>query len=173
MSQLNSLDSFSGGGHSTTTLNSLDDLLTSQGLDALDNFSCLSRDEAGAPDLGLTSAVLGSLDDLDCLDDLLDTTPSAAAPDKVNDSKTELDAGEKSLDDLLDELDPVVTVSVPVRLGGEVLKIGVKAVDKLDSLDALDSFPSVERTAACTGRTGLDSLSGFSSAGDYDLLYHR
>lgn len=177
VSQLNSLDSFSGGGHGTTTLDTLDDLLTSQGLDALDNFSSGIRGEAGAPDLGLTSAVMDSLDDLDSLDDFLDTAPSAAATDKVNESKTELDAGEKSLDDLLDELDPVEMVSVPVRLGGDVLKIGVKAVDKLDSLDVLDSFPSVQRVgaalpAACTGRTDLDSLSGFSSAGDYDLLYY-
>lgn len=161
VSQLNSLDSFSAGGHGTT-LDTLDDLLTSPGLDALDNFSSGIRAEAGAPDLGPTSAAMDSLDDLDCLDDLLDT-PTSAATDRVNKPRTEMGAEEKSLD----ELDPVH--SVPVRLGGDVLKVGVKAVDKLDSLDALDSFPSARAAlpAASTGRAGLGSLSGFSSAGDY------
>ncbi|XP_075940873.1 zinc finger CCCH domain-containing protein 7B-like isoform X1 [Anarhichas minor] len=157
VSQLNSLDSFLGGGCSTTagTLDALDDLLTS-GLGG----------GAGATNLALTFEALDVLDGLDCLDDFLDTTPSAAG----SKSQTELDAGEKSLDDLLDELDPLETVSDPGGQSGVVLKTGVKAVDALDSLDALDSFPSAEGVAAALpaismGRTGLDTLSGFSSTG--------
>uniref|UniRef100_A0A7N6BZM6 C3H1-type domain-containing protein n=1 Tax=Anabas testudineus TaxID=64144 RepID=A0A7N6BZM6_ANATE len=75
VSQLNCLDSFSGG---TSKLDSLD-LLISQGLNALDNFSTGIRGEARAPDLGLTSTAMDTLDGLDSLDDFLDTTPSAAA----------------------------------------------------------------------------------------------
>ncbi|XP_026201454.1 zinc finger CCCH-type containing 7Ba [Anabas testudineus] len=168
VSQLNCLDSFSGG---TSKLDSLD-LLISQGLNALDNFSTGIRGEARAPDLGLTSTAMDTLDGLDSLDDFLDTTPSAAAAaaaKKVNESKTELETGEKSLDDLLDELDPVEMVSNAGGLGGDALKIGVTALDQLDSLDALDSFPSVKcvgaaLSAVSIGRTGLGSLSDFSSA---------
>ncbi|XP_031726766.1 zinc finger CCCH domain-containing protein 7B-like isoform X4 [Anarrhichthys ocellatus] len=156
VSQLNSLDFFSGVGCCTTagTLDALDDLLTS-GLGG----------GAGATNLALAFEALDVLDGLDCLDDFLDTTPSAAG----SKSQTELDAGEKSLDDLLDELDPLETVSDPGGQSG-VLKIGVKAVDALDSLDALDSFPSAEGVVAALpaismGRTGLDTLSGFSSTG--------
>ncbi|XP_040917569.1 zinc finger CCCH domain-containing protein 7B-like [Toxotes jaculatrix] len=171
ISQLNSLDSFSDVGHSTTTaaLDSLDDLLTSQNLDALDNFSG-TKGGAGAPNLGQTSAVLDTLDGLDSLDDFLDTTPSAAAVVEVIKSKTELESVEKSLDDLLDELDPLETVSDPAGQNGDVPTIGVKAVDQLDSLDVLDSFPSVEGVRAALptvsiGGTGLDSLSDFNSTG--------
>lgn len=170
VSQLNSLDSFLGVGHSTTTLDTLDDLLTSQGLDALGNFSSGISGGAGALDSGVTSVTMDALDDLDFLDDFLDTTPSAAATDEVNESKTKLDTGKKSLDDLLDELDPLETVSDLVGLSGDVLTTGVKAVDQLDSLDALDSFTSVEHVGAALptvsiGRTGLGSLSY--------LLYYR
>ncbi|XP_071330413.1 zinc finger CCCH domain-containing protein 7B-like [Trachinotus anak] len=169
VSQLNSLDSFSGGEHSTRTaaLDSLDDLLTSQNLDALDNFPGVGGG-AGTTNLRLTSAALDTLDGLDSLDDFLDTTPSAAATEEVNESKTELDTGEKSLDDLLDELDTLETVSDPGGQCGDVPMTGVKAVDQLDSLDALDSFPSVEGAAlpaVSIWGTGLDSLSDFSSTG--------
>ncbi|XP_054462711.1 zinc finger CCCH-type containing 7Ba isoform X2 [Anoplopoma fimbria] len=157
ISQLNSLDSFSVSGYSTTsgTLDALDYLLTSG-----------SGGDAGATNLALTSEALDVLDGLDSLDDFLDTIPSAARIE----SKTELDAGETSLDDLLDELDPLKTVSDAGRQNGEVPKTGVKAVNVLDSLDALDSFPSVEGVVAALppiskGGTGLDTLSDFSSTG--------
>lgn len=105
----------------------------------------------------------------------MDTVPSAEAVEEVNESKTELDAEEKSLDDLLDELDPLETVSDPSGQSGYVPKIGVNTVDQLDSLDALDSFPSVEGGGAALpavsiGGMGLDSLSDFSSTGDYNLV---
>ncbi|XP_056258062.1 zinc finger CCCH-type containing 7Ba isoform X1 [Seriola aureovittata] len=166
VSQLNSLDSFPGGEQSTTTaaLDTLDDLLTSQSLHALDNFSGVGGG-AGTPNLGLTSAALDTLDGLDSLDDFLDTTPSAAAAEEVNESKTELETEEKSLDDLLDELDTLETVSDPAGQCGDVPTVGAKAVTQLDSLDALDSFPSVTLPAVSVGGTGLDSLSDFSSIG--------
>ncbi|XP_035470232.1 zinc finger CCCH domain-containing protein 7B isoform X3 [Scophthalmus maximus] len=169
VSQLNSLDSFSGGGHSTTTaaLDTLDNLLTSQGLGALDNCSGVEG-SAAAPSLRVTSAVLKTLNGLDSLDDLLDTTPaSVAATEEVNESKTKLDM--ESLDDLLEGLDPMETVSGPVAPSGNVPTFGGKAVDQLDSLDVLDSFSSVEGVGAALPAvirgTGLDSLSDFSSTG--------
>ncbi|GAA6215588.1 zinc finger CCCH domain-containing protein 7B-like [Lates japonicus] len=170
LSQLNSLDSFSGGGHSTASaLDTLDDLLTSPALDALDNFSGIGSG-SDAPNLGQTSAVLDSLDGLDSLDDFLDTTPNAAVTEEVNESKTELDVGEKSLDDLLDELDPLEPVSDPGGQGGNVPAIVVRTMDQLDCLDVLDSFPSVKGVGAALAAvsirgTGLDSLSDFSSTG--------
>ncbi|XP_042360267.1 zinc finger CCCH-type containing 7Ba [Plectropomus leopardus] len=152
VSQLNALDSFPGVGCSTTgsTLDTLDDLLTPG---------------AGDGALNSTSVALDALDGLDSLDDFLDTTPSAAA---ANESKTKLDTGEKSLDDLLDELDPLETPSDPG--GGEIPKIGVKALNPLDSLDALDSFSPVEGVGAVLppvscGETGLDSRYNFSLTG--------
>lgn len=164
VSQLNSLDSFSGGGLGTTaaTLDALDDLRTS-GIGG----------GGGVPNLGLTSTALDALDGLDSLDDFSDPIPNAAAA--KSESQTELGAGEKSLDDLLDELDPLDAVSKPAGLRGDVPKLGVKAVDQLDSLDVLDSFPSEEGGVAALpavsiGLTGLDLLSSFRSAGNYDLL---
>ncbi len=137
-------------GCSTTaaTLDTLDDLLTSGIVDGTSNFA-------------LTSTVLDTLDGLDSLDDFSDSTPNAAAE---NESQTEVDAGEKTLDDLLDELDPGGQV-------GDVHKPGVKAVDQLNSLDALDLFPSVEGGVAAVpavSMTHLDSLSDFSSNGIHD-----
>ncbi|XP_019962418.1 zinc finger CCCH domain-containing protein 7B-like isoform X2 [Paralichthys olivaceus] len=168
-SQLNSLDSFSGGGHSTTSaeLDTLDDLLTSQALDALDDFSGVG---AGVASLRVTSATLQTLNGLDSLDDFLDTMPcAAAATEKVNLSKTKLDREEKSLDNLLDELDDLETVCDPVAQCMDVPTFGVKAVDQLDSLDVLDSFSSVEGVGAAlpavNGRTGLDLISDFIRAG--------
>ncbi|XP_041812096.1 zinc finger CCCH domain-containing protein 7B-like [Chelmon rostratus] len=159
VSQLNSLDSFSGGGLGTTaaTLDALDDLRTS-GIGG----------GGGVPNLGLTSTALDALDGLDSLDDFSDPIPNAAAA--KSESQTELGAGEKSLDDLLDELDPLDAVSKPAGLRGDVPKLGVKAVDQLDSLDVLDSFPSEEGGVAALpavsiGLTGLDLLSSFRSAG--------
>ncbi|XP_008298166.1 zinc finger CCCH domain-containing protein 7B isoform X2 [Stegastes partitus] len=144
VSQLNALDSFSGSGHGTsiTTLDILDDLLTSGG---------------GAEASAAQDALLG-LDSLDCLDDFLDMTPSAVAAEEVSEPQTELDAGEKSLDELLDELDPLQTVCHQNGHGGEM---SIRAMEQLESLDALDSFPPVEGV----GVTGLDSLSDFSSTG--------
>lgn len=155
ISQLNSLDSFSGSSHGTSvaTLDFLDDLSTSG-----------TGSGAVASNLVLTSPVqevLHGLDSLDSLDDFLDVMPSAAAAENVNKSQTELDAGEKSLDELLDELDPPQAVCHQNGLGGEVPKIGVKSTEQLESLDALDSFPSVEGV----GATGLDLLSEVSSIG--------
>ncbi|XP_059204407.1 zinc finger CCCH domain-containing protein 7B-like [Centropristis striata] len=162
VSQLNSLDSFSGVVCSTTpaTLDALDDLLTSR-----------VGSGAEAPDLVLTSAGLDTLDGLDSLDDFLDTTPSAAAA--LNESKGELGAGEKSLDELLDELDPLDHISDPGGQSDEATKTGVKAAEPLDSLDVLDSFPSVDGVvpalpAFSIGGSGLDSLSDFSSIGVTD-----
>ena len=158
VNQLNSLDSFSGGGLSTSTLT----------LDTLDDLPGIGGD-AGVPYVGPPSVALDTLDGLDSLDDFLDTTPSTAAA--LNDSKAELEAGEKSLDDLLDELSPLETVPDPGGLSCDVPKLCVKAVDQLDSLDALDSFPSVDGVVAALptvsiGGAGLDSLSDFGSTGN-------
>ncbi|XP_070703241.1 zinc finger CCCH domain-containing protein 7B-like [Pempheris klunzingeri] len=156
VSQLNSLDRFSGSGRCSTAVK----------LDALDDLSTAGTGGgAGAKNLGLTSVALDALDGLDSLDDLSDTTPSAAAEKK---SKTELGAGEKSLDDLLDELHPLETVPDAGGQKGDVPKVGVKTVDQLDSLDALDSFSTVEGVQAALpavsiGGRSLDSLSDFSS----------
>ncbi|XP_051243450.1 zinc finger CCCH-type containing 7Ba isoform X2 [Dicentrarchus labrax] len=131
VSQLNSLDSFSGGGHSTTTVT----------LDALDDLST-SGIGGGAPNLARTSVALDAQDGLDSLDDFLDTNPSDAATE--NESKTELDTGEKSL--------------------------GMTSVNQLDSLDALDRFPSVKDAAALPpisfGAAGLDLRPDFSLTGN-------
>ncbi|XP_073349800.1 zinc finger CCCH domain-containing protein 7B-like isoform X2 [Pagrus major] len=140
VNQLNSLDSFSGGGLSTTTST----------LDTLDDLSGIGGG-IGPPNVGPTSLALDTLDGL-------------------NGSKAELEAGEKSLDDLLDELNPLETVPDPGDLSCDVPKLCVKAVDQLESLDALDSFPSVDGVVAALaavsiGGTGLDSLSDFSSTG--------
>ncbi|KAM9346032.1 zinc finger CCCH domain-containing protein 7B-like [Symphorus nematophorus] len=157
VSPLSSLDSFSGGGHSTTTVT----------LDALDDLSASGTGgNTGAPSLGLTSVTLDTLDCLDSLDDFSDTTLNAAVAAEIE-PKSELDAGE--IDDLLDELDPQVIVSDPGGLNGGVPKPGV---DQLDSLDALDSFPSVKGSVAALlsismGGTGLDSLSDFTSTGSF------
>lgn len=153
ISQLNSLDSFPGSaqGTSVATLDFLDDLSTSG-----------TGSGAVASSLGLTSPsqeVLHGLDSLDCLDDFLDVMPSAA--ESQNESQTELDAGEKSLDELLDELDPPQAVCHQNGFTGEIPKIGVRSMEQLESLDALDSFPSVEGV----GGTGLDLLPEVSSIG--------
>nr|XP_020443495.1 zinc finger CCCH domain-containing protein 7B-like isoform X2 [Monopterus albus] len=166
VSQLNSLDSFSGGGPSTTaaTLDTLDNLVTLQGLDGLDDFFPGTGGSAGVPD-----SELDALDGLDSLDNFLDTIPSAAVTERVDESLTELDTEEKSLDELLDELDPLENVSDLGDCIADVLKSGVKGVDQLGSLDALDSFPSVQSVGeplagVSVGGTGLDLLSDFSSA---------
>ncbi|XP_035766703.1 zinc finger CCCH domain-containing protein 7B-like [Neolamprologus brichardi] len=102
VNQLNSLDSFSGSGLGTSaaTLDILDDLSTSE-----------KGGVADASNLLLTPTKLDGLDSLDSLDDALDKMPKAAAAEEVIEAKTELDVGEKSLDELLDELDPLETCS--------------------------------------------------------------
>uniref|UniRef100_A0A3Q0RPX0 Zinc finger CCCH-type containing 7B n=1 Tax=Amphilophus citrinellus TaxID=61819 RepID=A0A3Q0RPX0_AMPCI len=104
INQLNSLDCFSGGrlGASASTLDILDDLSTSG-----------NGGGADASNLLLTSTELDALDGLDSLDDVLAKAPRAAAAEEVIEAKTELDVGEKSLDELLDELDPSETLSDP------------------------------------------------------------
>ncbi|KAF3700478.1 Zinc finger CCCH domain-containing protein 7B Rotavirus 'X'-associated non-structural protein [Channa argus] len=168
VSQFNSLDSFSSARHSTTTLDTLDNLLSQQRLDDLDNFSG-SGGNAGTPNSRLTPVVMDALDGLDTLDDLLDSAVNAASSEKVNESKTESDTREKSLD-LLDELDPLENLSDSDGHITDGLKLGVKVMDRLDSLDTLDSFLSVETvgaasTAAFAGGTDLKSLSRFRADG--------
>lgn len=168
VNQLNSLDSFSGSGLGTSaaTLDILDDLSTSE-----------KGGVADASNLLLTPTKLDGLDgldSLDSLDDALDKMPRAAAAEEVIEAKTELDVGEKSLDELLDELDPLETLSNPSSQGDHVSKIRNRSMDRLDSLDSLDSFSSIEgvrvvSSAVLVGGSGLDSLSDFNSAGDYDL----
>ncbi|XP_026021389.1 zinc finger CCCH domain-containing protein 7B-like [Astatotilapia calliptera] len=167
VNQLNSLDSFSGSGLGTSaaTLDILDDLSTSE-----------KGGVADASNLLLTPTKLDgldgldSLDSLDSLDDALDKMPRAAAAEEVIEAKTELDVGEKSLDELLDELDPLETLSNPSSQGDHVSKIRNRSMDRLDSLDSLDSFSSIEgvrvvSSAVLVGGSGLDSLSDFNSAG--------
>ncbi|KAF3846744.1 hypothetical protein F7725_003822 [Dissostichus mawsoni] len=75
---------------------------------------------------------LDGLDDLDCLDDILDNVAAG------NKSICEVEAGEKSLDDLLDELEEPDPLEIVCVSGGQ------SAMEELDSLDALDFFPSGE-----------------------------
>ncbi|KAK2833770.1 hypothetical protein Q5P01_017659 [Channa striata] len=169
LSQLNSLDLFSSGRPSTMTVDTPNGLLTTQGLDALDNFSSGTGGGARAPNSRLTPVAIDALDGLDSLDDLLDSVPNAASSEG-NDKSEGLDAGEKSLDDLLDELDPLETLSDSDGYIADGLRPGVKVVDQLDSLDTLDLFPSAQTVgaalpAAFPGGTGLDSLSSFSADG--------
>ncbi|XP_058509362.1 zinc finger CCCH domain-containing protein 7B-like isoform X2 [Solea solea] len=170
ISQLNSLDSFSGGGHSTTTaaLDILDDSSTLQGLDVLDDFAGV---DAAVPNVGLTSTALETLNGLDCLDEFLDTTPIAAATEEVNKIKTDLDVKNKCLSDSLDDIEPVFNLAAH---SSDVLVFGVKAVVQLDSLDVLDSFCSVKDVGAVLpgviGGTGLDSLSDFSTPGSHTAV---
>ncbi|XP_028268377.1 zinc finger CCCH domain-containing protein 7B-like [Parambassis ranga] len=158
VSQLNSLDSFSGDGltSSASTLDVLDDLSTPA-----------VSGGAQAPNSVLTST---GLDTLDGLDDFLDVTPSAAAAAlEVNERNPE-NGGEMCLDEL-DELDSLVSVCHPGAEIGD--KVGLKALEQLDSLDTLDSFPSVEAagpTAATVGGAGLDSLSDFNTNGFSDSV---
>ncbi|XP_037333028.2 zinc finger CCCH-type containing 7Ba isoform X3 [Pungitius pungitius] len=158
VSQLNSLDFFSSGarGATTGTLDALDDLLTSgPGGGACATNKALNTE---------------ALDGLDSLDDFLDTIPGPAG----SVAEPELGNVEKSLDDLLDELNPLEDDCSP---GGqsEAHKTGAKALNALDSLDALDPFPSVEGVGEALpvfslGGTGLDSLSDFSSTATTDSL---
>jgi len=160
ITQLNSLDSFSSGGRSASAAK----------LDILDDLSGTGGGTDGSI-LAQTSMPLDALDGLDSLDTLdavLDAMPTAVATEKVNEPTTELDVGEKSLDELLD-------VSDPIGQNGGVPKISIKATEKLDCLDALDSFPAEEGVdvalpAVSIWGRGLDSLSDFSSNGDYQTL---
>ncbi|XP_054616011.1 zinc finger CCCH domain-containing protein 7B-like isoform X2 [Dunckerocampus dactyliophorus] len=142
------LNSNSLGGHNS--LDTLDDLSSPQGHDSLDNLS----GGVNAPKLNSTM--------LDSSGDLLKAPPCAKAAE-ADQSKTDLKAQEKSLDDLLVELQPVgITCDRSVPAGS------VSGVDKLDSLDSLDLFPSVEGGRATLPAlpevgTGLDQLCNFSS----------
>ncbi|KAF7646029.1 hypothetical protein LDENG_00194770 [Lucifuga dentata] len=167
VSQLNSLDSFSatGGkaGARTSTLDSLDDLLTSHGLDALDRFPADLGGSGGTPKSAAKAAALDTMDGLDSLDELLDSTLTA-------DAETEPEAEEKSLDGLLDKLNTWESISSPRGQTVNVPKTSVNALDRLDSLDALDSFDSGDGaqaalSAVATRGKVLDSLSDFSSPG--------
>lgn len=145
VSQLDSLDFFSGSSTTSVTL------------DALDN---LSPSESGCTS-NLTPVVL------DSLDDLLDKAAAAQ-------NRTEVDAGEKSLG-WLDELDRLNAVTDLGGLSAVAPKPGVKAVEQLVSLDTLDSFPAVEDVvvplpAGPLRGSDLDLLSNFNSTGYYDLL---
>ncbi|KAI4822139.1 hypothetical protein KUCAC02_007701 [Chaenocephalus aceratus] len=146
VSELNSLDSFCGViGTITGALDALDAL----------HHPDLTFGISISPELPLPSAALDGLDDLDCLDDFLDNVAAR------NESTCKVGAGEKSLDDLLDELDPPESVCVS---GGQ------SAVEDLDFLDALDFFPSGECVTpifppVSFGAAGLDTLSDFRSTG--------
>ncbi|XP_041863521.1 zinc finger CCCH-type containing 7Ba isoform X2 [Melanotaenia boesemani] len=167
INQLNSLDSFSNGGYATssTALDILDDLSVSgigRGADASNSVP---------PSSGLDT--LDALDSLDSLDEILDGASSGVAAEKVNKPKTELDVGEKSLNELLDEVDILGPVSNPSGQRRDVPKISTKATEQLDCLDALDLFPTVKSVgsalpAVSFGVAGLDSLSDFSSNGFSD-----
>lgn len=143
-------------------------------LDSLDDLSTSGRGvNGGAPIVRLGSVELDALDGLNVLDDFPDTTPSSAGGSAPFESRTGPDAGERSLD-LLDDLDPLEAVTDPDGHFGDVLKFGVKAVDRLNSLDALDLFPTVEGVvtgspAVSTGKGGPDPLFEFSSNGTYEL----
>ncbi|XP_034566449.1 zinc finger CCCH domain-containing protein 7B-like [Notolabrus celidotus] len=143
VSQLSSLDSFSGGGCSISTST----------LDALDDLSAFGGAVGPAVlNMAPLSGALDPLDGLDSLDDLLDGSQSSAAEDEST--------GDHSRDDL-DELDHPKTVSGPGP-GPSVLKV----MEMKERLDALDRFPSVSTLPAVSlGGAGLDSLSEFSSAG--------
>ncbi|MEQ2164724.1 hypothetical protein GOODEAATRI_009685, partial [Goodea atripinnis] len=135
ISQLNSLDCFTNANHDSAAaaLDILDDLYT-------------SGDEGGANASNLlmpttTLNNLDGLDSLDTLDDILDLMPNAVA---AKETKTELKEGEKTLDELLNEVDTVGSVSHIKAQNGDVPKIATNSMKQLDSLDDLDSFPTLE-----------------------------
>nr|XP_057904820.1 zinc finger CCCH domain-containing protein 7A-like isoform X2 [Doryrhamphus excisus] len=150
-STISHLNSTSLGGHNS--LDTLDDLSPPQGGDSSDNLS----GGADAPKLNSTR--------LDSLDELSKAPPCAKAAE-ADRCKTEMKEQDKSLEDLLVELQPVGITCDPSAPAG-----CLSGVDKLDSLDSLDSFPSVEGGKATLPvlpevGTGLDQLCNFSSAGD-------
>lgn len=120
---LSSLDPISDATPRTATLDALDDLST-------------PATGGGATSLG----ALDALDGLDSLDEFPDMTPSVTvlAADE-NESKSELDEREKSVDELLGEL-------YLDEFNGNIG--GVRTVEHFGSLDALDSFPSEEGVVA-------------------------
>lgn len=115
-------------------------------MDALDDlFSSEVGGGASTPNSGLDT-----LNDLDSLENLSDMNHSATA-----ETKTELARGDKSIDGLLDDFDPLEAVTDPRGLSDDAPKPGVKDMGQLDSLDVLDSFPSVTPlTMDSSGRTG-------------------
>ncbi|KAM3864413.1 zinc finger CCCH domain-containing protein 7B-like [Diretmus argenteus] len=159
--QLNSPDTVAvSRGEDSPTLDALDVLSTSDGLDSP------KSGQNAAPN----TATLDTLDSLDSLDNLLDSPLSADAVKDVNEPGTEPDTEEKSLDEYLDCLDTLESVSGPAGRSCSVPKRSVDPLDLLDSLDALDSFPPVEGVrapfpAVVNRKGGLDSLSDFSVSG--------
>ncbi|KAM4716523.1 zinc finger CCCH domain-containing protein 7B-like isoform 1-T2 [Anableps anableps] len=160
ISQLNSLDSFTNGDHGTAAaaLDILDDLYTAG------NGGSTDASNISLPATTLDN--LDGLDSLDILDDILDLTSNAAAKEP----KTQLEEGEKSLNELRNEVDTLGPMSFINAQNGDVPKVVTNAMKQLDSLDALDSFPTMEHVGAAlpgvsVGGTSLDSLSDFSSNG--------
>lgn len=120
---LTSLEPISDATPKTATLDALDDLST-------------PATGGGATSLG----ALDALDGLDSLDEFPDMTSSVTvlAADE-NESKSELDEREKSINELLGEL-------YPDEFNGNIGS--VRTVEHLGSLDALDSFPSEKGVVA-------------------------
>lgn len=101
-------------------------------LDALDDLS--------TPATGDGATSLDALDGLDSLDEFPDMTTSVTVlVADENESKSELDEREKSIDELLGEL-------YLDEFNGNIG--GVRTVEHLGSLDALDLFPSEEGVVA-------------------------
>lgn len=92
--------------------------------------------------------------------------PTAANSKEIKEPKKEVDAGERSLDELLDEIDTLETVCEPNGQSGDAPKFSSSAMDQLDFLDTLDSFPS--SLPVSVGGASVDTLSDFSSNGDYN-----
>ncbi|KAM9780466.1 LOW QUALITY PROTEIN: zinc finger CCCH domain-containing protein 7B-like [Neosynchiropus ocellatus] len=141
VSQLNTLDSPAAGGG--PILDSLDDLLPSQGLDSLDDFSPVCVEPR--------SFAPAALDGLDSLDSLCDAAPSSG--------------GGADLDVLLSKLAPLEK-SPGIQLGC----VNGSAVDQLDlfdpdvsagvnSLDSLSDFgpPGVAAPPAAASRTSQNT----------------
>ncbi|XP_029997617.1 zinc finger CCCH domain-containing protein 7B-like isoform X2 [Sphaeramia orbicularis] len=147
VSQLNSLDIFLDSGGGTSTLDVLDDLSTTHGLDALDDFPSGVRGSTDSP-----NRLTPTLDDLD---DLLDTIPNTTETPK---STTELDPKREYHVDSLETFPNLRPQS------GDVSKTSVNTVNYLDSLDSLDSFSSVEG-AALSAISAVDSVNDFPLAG--------
>lgn len=167
LSQLNSLDSFTNGDTAAATLDILDDLIASEDLPG----DLYTSGGDGGADASNTATLdsLDCLDSLDTLDDMLDSTPNAAAASS-KEPKTELGVGEKPLDKLLNEVEPLGSGSEIKAQNVSVPKVASTASKRLDCLDSLDSFTAAEHVGPAlagvsVGGTSLDSLSDFSPNG--------